>query len=240
MRRIYLILLLTLLIVAGCSSNKSKPSANANLVQADNLYARGKYARAALIYDTISFERRSAATAYATFRLGECYYHLNKFSDARAKYEQFIDSFPDHEDVATARYRIGECYYEEALPAQYDQDETIACIETFQNFIQHYPDDQRYNDALEYVRKCQYKLLEKKYLNGYIYYKMKDYSAALMYFDEIIALGNTDEYDRKSLYYSSKLHLHQGNKEQALASFQLLQERYPDSKEVKRLSRKFK
>ena len=69
---------------------------------------------------------------------------------------------------------------------------------------------------------------------------MKDYSAALMYFKEITDLGNTDELDRKSLYYSAKLHLHQKNLDLAKLSFDTLQARYPDSKEVKRLSRRFK
>jgi outer membrane protein assembly factor BamD (BamD/ComL family) len=69
---------------------------------------------------------------------------------------------------------------------------------------------------------------------------MKDYSAALMYFDEIIDLGNTDALDRKSLYYSAKLHLHQKNKEKAQLSYDRLTSRYPGSKEAKRLSRRFK
>ncbi|MBP7310004.1 MAG: outer membrane protein assembly factor BamD [Candidatus Cloacimonetes bacterium] len=240
MRRLIPLLLLVLILLAACSSNKQVRSTDANIAHADELFARGKYARAAQIYDKISFERRSASTAHATFRQAECYYNINKFSDARAKYEQFIDSFPDHEDVPSAYFRIGQCYFEESLPPQYDQDETIACIELFQNFVQRYPNDERYPQAVEYIRKSQYKLLEKKYLNGYIYYRMKDYSAALMYFDEIIALGNIDELDRKALFYSAKLHLHQQNRDKALASYNLLSSRYPESKEAKKLSKKFK
>ncbi len=240
MHRLLPFLLIVLMLLAACSATKQSLSTEANIAQADNLFSRGKYARAAVIYDRISFERRSAATAHATFRQAECYFNINKFSDARAKYEQFIDSFPDHPDVPSAYFHMGQCYFEESLSPQYDQDETIACIELFQNFVQRYPNDERYPQAVEYIRKCQYKLLEKKYLNGYIYYRMKDYSAALMYFDEIIALGNSDELDRKALYYSAKLHLHQDNRDKAIASFNLLTQRYPDSKEAKKLSRKFK
>ncbi|HQB97765.1 MAG TPA: tetratricopeptide repeat protein, partial [Candidatus Cloacimonadota bacterium] len=94
--------------------------------------------------------------------------------------------------------------------------------------------------ALEFIRRSQYKLIEKKYQNGYIYYKMKDYSAALMYFDEVVALGNTDSLDRRSLYYSALLHLHQENMDAARASYEKLVSKYPGSKEAGKLERKFK
>jgi TolA-binding protein len=68
---------------------------------------------------------------------------------------------------------------------------------------------------------------------------MKDYSAALMYFDEVIALGNTDNLDKMSLYYSSLLHLHQDNQEAARASFDRLNSRYPGSQEARKLAKKF-
>ena len=239
MRRYIIIILLILTGMVACSKNKTLPSTEVRLKKADELFAKHKYARAALLYDEISFERKSASTAYATLRQADCYFAINKFGDARSKYEQFIGSFPDHQDVSNAYYQIGACYFEESLPPQYDQDETIRCIGAFRTFIEKFPGDSRYTTALDYIHKCQYKLLEKKYINGYIQYKMKDYSAALMYFDEIIALGNTDKLDRMSLYYSAKLHLHQKNKEEAKASFLLLQTRYPDSKEAKKLSSRF-
>lgn len=240
MRRLLIVILLLMLGLSACSRNKTQLSTEARLKAADELFAKGKYARAALIYDEISFERKSAATAYATLKQADCYFEINKFADAQAKYEQFIESFPDHADTGTAYYKVGVCLFEQSLSPHYDQTETISSIEAFRVFIDKYPADSRYEDALGYIRKAQYKLLEKSYLNGYISYKMKDYSAALMYFDEITGLGNTDELDRKSLYYSAKLHLHQKNNELAKLSYDNLLAKYPDSKEVKRLSRRFK
>ena len=239
MRKYIFLILIAVFCLVACSSNKPQLSTEAKLKNADELFAKKKYSRAAVIYEEISFERKSAATAYATMKVADCYFNMNKFSEARARYEQFINSFPDHANVADAYFRKGECLFEESLPPQYDQTETINCIEAFRTFIDRYPNDPRYEKALDYIHKCQYKLLEKQYLTGYIYYKMKDYSSALMYFDEIAALGNTDELDRKALYYSAKLHLEQKNHDKAKASYELLKIRYPDSKEAKNLARKF-
>ena len=240
MRRLLIVILLLMLGLSACSRNKTQLSTEARLKAADELFAKGKYAHAALIYDEISFERKSESTAYATLKQVDCYFEINKFADAQAKYEQFIESFPDHADTGTAYYKVGVCLFEQSLSPHYDQTETISSIEAFRVFIDKYPADSRYEDALGYIRKAQYKLLEKSYLNGYISYKMKDYSAALMYFDEITGLSNTDELDRKSLYYSAKLHLHQKNNELAKLSYDNLLAKYPDSKEAKRLSRRFK
>ncbi|MDD2228871.1 MAG: outer membrane protein assembly factor BamD [Candidatus Cloacimonetes bacterium] len=240
MHRFIIALLILMLGFTACSRNKTQLSTEVRLKTADELYAKGKYARAAILYDEISFERKSASTAYANLRQADCYFAINKFADAQSKYEQFISSFPDHPDVSNAYFQVGASLFEESLSPQYDQNETIASIEAFYIFIEKFPSDPRYSAALDYIRKAQYKLLEKKYLNGYIHYKMKDYSAALMYFDELIALGNTDELDRQSLYYSAKLHLHQKNSEKAKQSYDRLLSRYPNSKEAKRLSRRFK
>ncbi|MEN6445286.1 MAG: outer membrane protein assembly factor BamD [Candidatus Cloacimonas sp.] len=239
MRKYFLLIPIVVFCLFSCSSNKTQLSTEAKLKNADELYAKGKYSRAATIYEEISFERKSASTAYATMKVADCYFKMNKFADARARYEQFISSFPDHENVSDAYFRKGECLFEESLPPQYDQTETVNCIEAFRTFIDRYPSDSRYGKALEYIQKCQYKLLEKDYLTGYLYYKMKDYSSALMYFDDITALGNYNEIDRQALYYSAKLHLHQKNLEKAKESYTKLQTRYPDSKEAKRLAKKF-
>ncbi len=239
MRKYLSILLILLLAFAACSRNKTQLSTDEKLAKADEYFSKGKYAKAANLYDEISFERKSAATAYATMRLADSYFAMNKFTDARLKYQQFIDAFPDHSNASDAHYRIGLCLFEESLRPAYDQTETVASIETFRGFIERYPGDSRYESALEYIRKAQYKLIEKKYLNGYIYYKMKDYSAALMYFEEVIELGNTDELDRKSLYYSALLHMHQKNEEAADEAYQRLLSRYPKSKEAKKLKARF-
>ncbi len=239
MRRYLSIFLLLLLAFGACSRNKSELSTEAKLAKADELYANKKYAKAAVLYDEISFERKSASTAYATLRLADSYFAINKFADARLKYQQFIDGFPDHQNVSDAYFRVAQSLFEESLKPAYDQDETLSSITAFRNFIERFPNDGRYKQAVEYIRRAQYKIIEKKYQNGYIYYKMKDYSAALMYFEEVISLGNTDTLDRMSLYYSALLHLHQKNREAADLAYQRLRTRYPGSKETQKLAKRF-
>lgn len=235
----FLLPVILILILGACAQNQSYITVEDKLAAADAFYAAGKYARAAVLYDEISFERKSGQTAYALLRLADSYMKINRFSDARLRLEQVVKSFPQHPELNKAYFNIALCHFEASLPAQYDQTETIKSIEAFRVFAQKFPSDPQFEDALVYVRKAQYKLIEKKYRTGYIYYKMKDYSSALMYFEEVIELGNTDELDRKSLFYSSRLHLAQGDRAAAQTSFELLKAKYPGSKEAAKLQRKF-
>ncbi len=239
MKRILYILILILILIAGCSKNKIQMSTEEKLQKADELFANKKYARAAQLYEEITFERQSAATSRAMMRQAESYFNMNKFVDARLKYLQFTQLFPSHQDVATAYFRIGVCYFEESLPTHYDQTETNQAIETFKLFIDKFPNDSRFTQALEYIRKSQYKLLEKRYHNGYIYYRMSDYSGALMYFNEIIELGNQDQLDKMALYYATLIQLRQGLNSDARASFEKMKAKYPGAKETRKLSRRF-
>jgi len=231
--------LLLLIILAGCARNKVDYTPETKMAKANELFAQKKYAKAAVLYEEISFERKSATSAVALMRLADSYFNMNKFTDARLKYTMMTNSYPDYPDIETAFIRIGVCYYEESLPAQYDQTETAQSIEAFRIFIDKFPTSKYYQDALEYIRKAQNKIIEKKYYNGYIYYKMKDYSSALMYFREIIILGNQNELDRKSLYYATRISLIHKNETDANDFWNRLKTKYPNSRETRKLAKFF-
>ena len=229
-------------IFTACSKNRyfQGLSVPQKMKIADDYFNRGKYKKAVLYYTNIIYEKTSSLTPKAQMRLAESYYKLKQYEDALFQYQDMIKLFPDYDDIATAYYMIGICYYKISLPPAYTQEETIKAIDAFQNFIDKFPMDSRKKEALDYINKCNYKLLQKKYLNGYTYYKIYDYSAALMYFDEIIKLGNKNEVDKKSLYYSGIIYLKQNRLDKAKETAKKLLEKYPDSKEAKKIKKKVK
>ncbi len=233
-------ILVIILLLTACAQNKTTLSTEQKLAKADELFEKGKYARAAELYGDVYFERQSASSARALMRQADCYFKINKFADARLCYQEFTESFPAHPDVSTSVFRYAVCLYEESLSPQYDQTETLQAIDAFRRFLDKYPRSERYADALGYIQKAQYKLIEKKYLTGYIYYKMKDYSSALMYFKEVTELGNTDRIDREALYYSALLLHKQKLNDQARVEYAKLAAKYPGAKETVRLAKYFK
>lgn len=240
MRILLLTTIAALMLLGACTTTQTFLTTDEKLAKADQLYGARKYARAAELYGEVYFERVSASSPYALLRQADCLFRINKFSEARIAYQEFISTYSTHQDLNTAYFRTALCLFEESLPAQYDQTETQHAIDAFKKFIEKYPNDARYSEALDYIRQAQYKLLEKKYLNGYIYYKMKDYSSALMYFKEITDLGNSDSLDRQSLYYTALLFHKQKLGDKAQEAYNSLVARYPGSKESKKLARLFK
>ncbi len=241
MRKLIFLSLL-IIILFGCSKNKlykDLPAADKMKI-ANEFFDRGKYHKAVPIYSDIAFERNSIFTAEAQMKLAECYFQQNKFMDARFELEEIIRLFPDYENISNAYFKIGICFYEESLNPHYTQEETERAIDAFEIFLEKFPFAENRDKAVEFIQKCHYKLLKKKYYSGYAYYKLYDYSSALMYFDEIIELGNLDKLDKMSLFYSTKIFINRKDKENALKTAGTLSMRYPDSKEAEKINKLLK
>lgn len=237
MKKILIAIIVTLTLF-GCSENKlTRQMPIERKMEIGNEYMElGKYHKAIPYFTDVVFERNSKHTAEAQMKLGDCYFYQNKFLEARFEYEELIRLFHDYKDINMAYFQIGVCRYNESLPAHYTQEETEKAVTAFETFIEKFPFDEMKKDAINYIQKCRYKLLEKRYYNGYAYYKMFDYSAALMYFDEIAELGNVDELDKMSLYYSAKIYITRKDKENAVSTAGRLTERYPGSKEAEKIN----
>lgn len=241
MKKIIYLLLIAFLFL-GCSNNKiSKLIPLEQKMQlADEFFEQGKYHKAIPYYTSVALERNSLLSSKAQLKLADCYFNQNKYAEALLEYQQYIQLFNDAEDISRAYFQIGVCYWEESLSPHYTQEETLSAIDAFETFLEKFPFDNRKKEAIEYIQKCHYKLLKKKYYNGYTYYKMWDYPAAMMYFNEIIELGNTNEVDKLSLYYAARIYLAQKDIDNALLMQKKLNSKYPESKETKKINKYFK
>ncbi len=233
---------LILIVLIGCSKNQltREMPVEDKMNIAEELFDQGKYHKAIPYYTNIVLDRNSIYTAKAQMKLGDCYFYQDNFLEARFEYEELIRLFKNYEDISKAYFNIGVCYFEESLSPHYTQEETEKAIVSFETFIEKFPFDERIDEALDYLEKCEYKLLEKKYNNGYAYFKMYDYSSALLYFDEITALNIIDKIDKMSLFYSGRIYIARKDKANALLIVDKMNTRYPDSKETKKINNLFK
>jgi len=235
----FIFAVIAVIVLAGCAGNKldKMMPVEKKMQIADDYFEKGKYHKAIPYYTDVAFERNSSFTTKAQMKLADCYFYQDKFIEARYEYEELIRLFHDAEDINMAYFKIGVCYWEESLNPHYTQDETESAIRAFETFIEKFPFDEKKVEAIEYIQKCHYKLLEKKLNNGYAYFKMFDYSAALMYFDEITELGNINDVDRKALYYSARIYIDRQDKENAVKMIDKLNTRYPESKETAKINK---
>ena len=241
-----LIVVLIAIVLGACSSNKiNKQIPVAKKMEiADDFFAKKKYHKAIPYYTDVAFERNSTYTSVAQLKLAECYFNQNKFTEARFEYEELIRLFRDAKNINRAYFQVGVCFYEDSLNPHYTQEDTRNAINAFETFLEKFPFDERKQEVIEYIQKCHKKLIKKKYYNGYTYFKMHDYPAAFMYFDEIIALENLNEIDKMALYYEARMYVTRKDKNNSENIAEKLNARYPDSKETikinKLISKKFK
>ncbi len=238
MKKLIFLLLIALSIFA-CSSNKiSKDMTNQQKMQiANEFFELRKYHKAVPYYESVVMDRTSSHVAEAQLKLADCFFNQNKFMEALFEYQEFVRLFGDAQDIGRAYFQIGVCYWEDSMTAHYTQEETYRAIDAFETFLEKFPFDERKKEAIEYIQKCHLKLLRKKYYNGFAYYKMWDYPAALLYFNEIIELGNNNKIDKMSLYYAARIYITRKDRENAELMQAKLNAKYPDSKETKKINR---
>jgi outer membrane protein assembly factor BamD len=239
MKKLLILAVILATALSGCSSGRARREMpiDQRMAIANDYYEAGNYRKAIDYYIDVVFERRSIHTPLAQFRLGESYFNMGRYDDAVFEYRELIRLFPEFDQINIAYFRIGEAMHRQSLSAHYSQEETQAAIEAFNIFLDRFPFDEKRDEAISYIQDAQYTLLEKKYLNGYIYYKLFDYSAALLYLDEVIEIGIRDEIDRKSRYYAARIHIERGDQEKAREMVDSLQEYYPDTRMTTRVTR---
>lgn len=233
MKRLILLLFIISILFA-CSSNKnlSKIPAARKMKMANKYFEKGDYKEAIEIYKNIIFERRSKYTADAQLKLADCYFEQENWIDARLEYEEMLKLFPEHSRTGKAQLNIGICYYEESLPAHYTQEETYKAIDAFKAFLDNYPAHSKREVAMDYLKKCNKKLLEKKFINGKIYYKTYDYSGALMYLQEVISENMKNEIDKKAYFYSAKIYFKRENVDKLQNLYERMKLKYPQQEET--------
>jgi len=235
-----LIVLIIAVALFGCSRNNIRvQTVDKKMELAENYFSRGKYNRAVEYYQDVVFERRSIHTAKAQFYLAESYFKMKRYEEAVVEYKELIRLFPDYSAINTAYFKIGEANWKQALSAHYAQTETIAAIDALNEYLERFPFDDNRNKAIELINQASYRLLEKRFQNGYIYYRLVDYSAALMYFDEIIELGNRNELDKRSRYYSALIYIERKDKDNARKMMISLQEHYSSTAETRKITRRY-
>lgn len=237
-----LVLLLVILVaLIGCSNNLYEKLPDAERYEiANNYFNQGKYRKAIPIYESIVSYKTSGITSDAQAKLAECYYLLKQYENARLEYQFLMRYSSSLKDLEIAYFRIGECFWKSSEPASYTQDETEAAISALEEYLTRYPAGKYRFESLEIIKQAEAKLMEKTYLNGYTYFMMSDYPAAMLYFNEVLAQGSKSEIDMKSAYYSAIIFYEQKNFVRADSFKQYLELSYPDSKLTKKIAKKLK
>jgi len=181
MKRI--IILLTLSILMGCAARTQYESDSSSMLkEAEELYNRGKYQKAALkLEDLILTNPGSSQSIDAQMLLAKSYFKDKEYHSAIAEFRRLVSSYSANEHSEEAQFMIAECYFALSPRAELDQSYTVQALELYKDFIETNNNSELVSKAEEGIKKCEEKLAMKSYLATELYFKMEDWNAAILY-----------------------------------------------------------
>ncbi len=113
-------------------------------------------------------------------------YYDKNYKLAGHQFKNFAVTFPQDKRAEDAAYMSALCYYQGSMDYNLDQSSTELAINELQNFLNNYPNSEKAKNINELIDELTYKLEFKAYENARQYYKMADYRAANVAFDNVL------------------------------------------------------
>lgn len=113
-------------------------------------------------------------------------YYDKNYKLAGYQFKNFAVTFPQDPRKEEAAYMSALCYYEGSLDYNLDQSSTESAINELQDFLNNYPNSERAKNIGQLIEELSYKLEFKAYENARQYYKMAEYKAANVAFDNVL------------------------------------------------------
>lgn len=184
------ILLVAVLGLSACNSlekiQKSKDT-EYKLQKANEFYDAKEYDKAIILYEELLTIFKGTKRFEGTYYKYAMSYYLQKsYLAASYHFKNFADLFPNSERTEEARFLHSKSLFEQAPEHTLDQENTKKSINELQNFINQHPQSNKVTNANEMIDKSRYKLELKDKYSAELYYKVSQYRAAAIYFEQLI------------------------------------------------------
>ncbi len=205
---IFSLLILLLAVLTSCSKYQKllKSTDNENKYEmAITYYEEKDYYRAIQLFDQLlPFFRGTEKAERMAYYYANAHYEQKDYILASYYFSQFSTNFPTSKNAEEAAYMSAYCNYLESPPSSLDQAVTLDAIKDLQLFINRYPKSERVAKANGLIDELRLKL-ESKALNiADLYFKMKDYKAAIINFQNLIKDFPDTRHREKAMFYIAK------------------------------------
>lgn len=191
MKRAVMILVLVAAVAAlsGCSRGRRYEDVPMDIAWAKIMdkFNDGKYLDAADRLEIFLINHAgSALSDSAQFILGECHFEMKEYIIAASEYQQLFVQYPQSTLAPEAEYKMAESFMRLSPKFSLDQEYSQKAIDTFQLFIEDFPNSPLVGDATGKIEELREKLAHKEFFNGMLYLKMDEYASSRIYFDLVL------------------------------------------------------
>lgn len=238
MKKIYPLLSVLFLFAWGCSSTETtvNMTAEERFAYTKNLYDNEDYEEAVNEFTNIILQYPgSPIVDDAQYYLGMTRFKRTEYILAAYEFSKLIKNMPASELIASSQYQLAECYYYLSPDFTLDQKYTRSAVKEFQSFIDYFPTDDKVPDAEVKIRELNDKLAHKEYNTAYIYEKLEDYKAALLYYNNVIEIYHDTKYAPIAMYNKIKVLIARNRNPEAFDEINKFLTRYPNDDKSKEL-----
>lgn len=247
MKKITLIIFVALLAVScNREMEKAMKSADKDLILkvANEKFANKKWKDALALYERLgNLVAGTDDAPNVIFNTAFANYYDANYKLAGHQFKNFSVTFPQEQRAEEAAYMSALCYYEGSMDYNLDQSSTELAINELQNFLNAYPNSTRAKNIDALVDELSYKLEFKAYENARQYYKMQNYKAAIVSFENLLddfpatkLKPKVYEFLMESRYelaLGSRFDLKEDRLINAIAFSKQVESTYPDTKQAK-------
>ncbi len=191
MKKIFTLFILVFL-VSACNKkfDDAMKSADKNLIlqTANEYFANKKWTEAIALYERLpNLVAGTDDAKTVIFNTAYANYYDKQYRVAGHHFKNFSVTFPEDPRAEEAAYMSALCYYEGSMDYNLDQKNTESAINELQNFLNNYPNSERGKNINQLIDELSYKLEFKAYENARQYFKMTEYKAADVAFENVLA-----------------------------------------------------
>lgn len=238
----YILLLFALGTLTACNSQYDKAMKSADkeviITAANDYFAKKKWNKALALYERVTnLVSGTDEMANVIYNTAYANYYDKNFKLAGHQFKNFAVSFPQDARAEDASYLSALCYYKGSQEYNLDQSSTELAINELQNFITEYPNSEKSKNINELIDELSYKLEFKAFENAKQYYKMGEYKASNVAFENVLndfpstklrsTIVNYMMMAKYELALNSAYDLKEDRIESALAYSRLIEKEFP-------------
>jgi outer membrane protein assembly factor BamD len=191
MKRYTPFLLFSLLVFASCASSFEKIQKNKDfaykLTKADEYFDKKQYSKANLLYEellTVYKGTKNFENLY--YKYAFTFYYNKDYLAASYHLKNFADLFPKSPKAEECEFLNSRCLYNISPDFTLDQTNTIKSINELQAFVNAHPTSSLAEEANKLIDDSREKLEEKDLYGAELYFKISEFKAAYVAFEQII------------------------------------------------------
>ena len=230
MRKSILVLISFLLLYCGGNSPQPDWTARDFFHAAKEKYDDESYFEAVNDFTVVLLRFAGSTVAdSAQYYLADSHYMMGDYLIAGVEFEKLVNSYTQSPLVRKAQYRLAQSYNSLSPRSSLDQKYTTKAIREYQYFIEEFPADSLKEKAERKILTLRNKLGKKEYENAEIYRKMNEFSAAIVYYDQVLAKYYDTDWADDAQFGKIRAYLDAEDADQALLEAAKFEQQFPQS-----------